>query len=171
MSIFSHNIYENIRTRTIVLYQGCILLHPPEKDGGIWREGAWGLPGGGLEPDESLEECAEREVLEETGIAVRVGNIAFMQEWIVPQYTQALEPGEGHGYGLEVFHIAEPEEPVPDPRPEHPGIPVACWVPFAEVPLLQIWPRQLKELCQQLLEGQKPQGCQSFIGRIESSYS
>jgi ADP-ribose pyrophosphatase YjhB (NUDIX family) len=30
----------------------------------------WGLPGGGLQPGESLEECLEREVLEETGLHV-----------------------------------------------------------------------------------------------------
>ena len=32
----------------------------------------WGLPGGGLRPGESLEECLEREVLEETGMRVEV---------------------------------------------------------------------------------------------------
>jgi ADP-ribose pyrophosphatase YjhB (NUDIX family) len=30
----------------------------------------WGLPGGGLQPGESLEECVEREVMEETGLKV-----------------------------------------------------------------------------------------------------
>jgi ADP-ribose pyrophosphatase YjhB (NUDIX family) len=30
----------------------------------------WGLPGGGLKPGESLEECVEREVMEETGLKV-----------------------------------------------------------------------------------------------------
>jgi ADP-ribose pyrophosphatase YjhB (NUDIX family) len=32
----------------------------------------WGLPGGGLHPDESLEDCVRREVREEAGIEVRV---------------------------------------------------------------------------------------------------
>ena len=89
MSIFTHTIYESIRTRILVLRDGCILLHPPEMDGGIWGTGAWGLPGGGLEPHESLADCARREVLEETGIPVRVGAIAFLQEWVVPRYTRA----------------------------------------------------------------------------------
>src|SRR5581483_9236556 len=111
MSIFSHNIYENIRTRTIVLYQGKVLLHPPGKDG---SDEAWKVPGGGLEPHESLAECARREVLEETGIPVRVGRIAFLQEWIVPKQTAALEEGDGYGFGLEVHCYAYPEEPIPE---------------------------------------------------------
>lgn len=34
--------------------------------------GWWGLPGGMLEPGESLAECTRREVLEETGLEIRV---------------------------------------------------------------------------------------------------
>ena len=43
-------------------------------------------------------------MLEETGIVVRIGPIAFLQEWVVPRYSAVLEPGEGYGYGLEVFY-------------------------------------------------------------------
>ena len=32
----------------------------------------WGLPGGGLQPGESLEECLEREAMEETGMRVEI---------------------------------------------------------------------------------------------------
>jgi 8-oxo-dGTP pyrophosphatase MutT (NUDIX family) len=170
MGIFSHNIYENIRTRTIVLYQGCILLHPPEKDGGIWGSGAYGFPGGGLETNESLADCARREVLEETGITVHVGAIAFLLEWVVPKYTQALEQGSGYGYGLEVFHYAYPEEPVAAIRAEKPGEAPALWVPLAKVPELPIWPRQIKDLCRRLAEGEPPEGCLSFLGKIESPW-
>ena len=169
MSIFTHNIYENIRTRTLILRDGCILLHPPEMDGGIWGTGAWGLPGGGLEPHESLADCARREVLEETGVTVRVGTIAFLQEWVVPHYTRALEEGDGYDYGLEVFHFAYPEEPVPDPRPEKPGDPPARWIPLARAPDLPIWPQQLRDLCQRLYDGEQPAGCPSFLGRLEGT--
>src|SRR5262249_15650144 len=67
VSILSHDIYENIRTRTIVLHLGHILLIPADSS----AEGnstVWRLPGGGLEPHEALAECARGEVLEETGI-------------------------------------------------------------------------------------------------------
>lgn len=169
MSIFTHTIYENIRTRTLVLRDGCILLHPPEMGGGIWGTGAWGLPGGGLEPHESLADCARREVLEETGIPVRVGAIALLQEWVVPRYTRASEEGSGYGYGLEVFHYAYPEEPVPEPRAERPGDPPPRWIPLAQVSELPIWPQQLKDLCRQLHDGHQPAGCLSFLGRLEGT--
>lgn len=34
--------------------------------------GRWDFPGGGLEHDESVKECAEREVMEETGYSIEV---------------------------------------------------------------------------------------------------
>lgn len=45
---------------------GRILLHRRSDNG--W----WGLPGGGMEIGESVEECAIRETREETGLEVRV---------------------------------------------------------------------------------------------------
>ena len=37
--------------------------------------GRWCLPGGGMDPGESATECCAREVLEETGLVVRVGRL------------------------------------------------------------------------------------------------
>ena len=43
--------------------------------------GTWALPGGHLEFGESIESCAKREVLEETGLVVtRVRNVAFTND-------------------------------------------------------------------------------------------
>lgn len=168
MSIFNHNVYDNIRTRTIVLHRGCLLMIPPgSSDPGA----AWRLPGGGLLPNESLAECARREVMEETGIPVHVGHIAFLREWIVPRHAQSTAPdpaGHGHGYGLEVFYYATPEGSVPDPRPEEPGAPPAKWVPLTEAPKLPLWPKELKCLCQRLQEGAAPVGTISILAQQES---
>lgn len=94
MAILSHNIYENIRTRVIVLSEGHTLLVSAGDDAQAWMP-----PGGGLEPHESLAECARREVQEEAGFDIRVGSVAFLREWIVPRYAKTPQ-GEGWGFGL-----------------------------------------------------------------------
>jgi phosphatase NudJ len=167
MSIFNHNVYENIRTRVIVLHQGRILMIPPDGSG---PDVAWTLPGGGLTPYESLAECARRETLEETGISVRVGRIAFLREWIVPRYAQSSAPDpdkRGHGYGLEIFHYATPEEPVPLPRPEQPHAPSPGWIPITELPRLPLWPKELRILGQRMLRAQAPEGSVSIVAALE----
>lgn len=60
--------------------QGQLLLvqrgRPPGK-------GTWGLPGGLIDLGETLKAAAEREVMEEVGIAVAVGDLVSVYETIV----------------------------------------------------------------------------------------
>lgn len=43
------------------------------------HEGHWSLPGGRVEPDETLIEAAIREVHEETGFEVEIGNLIAVE--------------------------------------------------------------------------------------------
>ncbi|MFH1034909.1 MAG: NUDIX hydrolase [Pseudomonadota bacterium] len=72
----------------VVLAGGQVLLikrgSPPSK-------GLWSLPGGAVELGESLEEAVAREVLEETGVPVRVGPLVGVFERLLQDAAGRLE--------------------------------------------------------------------------------
>lgn len=54
----------------VVLREGRVLL---VRRGGAPARGLWAIPGGGLRLGETLQQGAEREIREETGIVIRAG--------------------------------------------------------------------------------------------------
>ena len=121
--------------RGIVMHDGKLLLMER------WRPGMhyFSIPGGGIEPNETPEQCVEREILEETGVQVTVGR-------------QVLEMHDGdvvHKIFLCVYVSGEPH--LPDDSPEAllndpdnrfaprwvdiadvPGLPFTYWEPLRE---------------------------------------
>lgn len=69
---FSHYQWVRIGVLGIVVRDGKILLLHRRGDLDL-RPGLWGLPGGGLEKGERIEDALVREMREETGFPVRVG--------------------------------------------------------------------------------------------------
>ncbi len=64
----------NVRVTGVVVEDGSILLL--DQDTGTGR--SWSLPGGKVEPGESLEEALIRELREETGLEVEVGRLLYV---------------------------------------------------------------------------------------------
>lgn len=71
--IFIHKNFEELRKAfwrkfQLVLAGGGLVRNGEEKYLFMYRRGVWDLPKGKLDPGETIEHCAIREVMEETGI-------------------------------------------------------------------------------------------------------
>lgn len=76
----------NVRVSGIVLKDGKVFLvkHEDSHNGIFYI-----LPGGGLERDETIEECAIREVKEEIGLNVKISSFAYYED-VVSEYDHTL---------------------------------------------------------------------------------
>ena len=112
--------------------EGRVLLVQHRKEG---RE-YWLLPGGGVEPGETLLDAARRELAEETGLAGEVGRMVLVCESIDPRA------------GRHIVHVAFAASVAPGAlRPGHDGRLVdAAWLPVDDLATLPLFPAIGEEL-------------------------
>jgi phosphatase NudJ len=102
----------------------------------------WYLPGGRVEPGETLEETARREALEETGIPVVLEGIVRIEH--TPQGEMAR---------LRVIFVARPQDNTPPkstPDEESLG---ADWFSLDELDRLQLRGEEVREIFQYVASG------------------
>lgn len=89
----------------------------------------WSIPGGRVEAGELLADALRREVLEETGLSVEVGELAGILE----------VPGtELHYVILDYFVTISGDDTTPRPGSD---VSDARWVPLADIATLECTPR------------------------------
>jgi 8-oxo-dGTP diphosphatase len=74
----SSHVDFGIRVGAVVERAGALLLVRHDKPD---QDPYWVLPGGRLEPGETIPECAERELLEETGLEGRFAGVLYVSEF------------------------------------------------------------------------------------------
>ena len=92
----------SVRVAAVLVREGRVLLARHEKGG----ESYWVLPGGAVEPGETLAGALVRELREEAGLEVEPGELLFVNDGYRPEaetvavYFSARPVGESPGAGL-----------------------------------------------------------------------
>lgn len=84
-----------INVRGIIYNQGQLLAVRHKSSDGT-TAAYYAVPGGGLDPGESLTEGLKRELMEETGIEAQIGRLLFIQQF--------KSERSGHNEELEFFY-------------------------------------------------------------------
>jgi len=141
-----------VRVSVVIIRGDEILLIRHRRDARFY----WVLPGGGLEPGESLTTCAAREVREETGLEVRIPR---------PLYVGEVRSPSGGKHVLDLIFLGElvvPGQPIRPSR--HWTIEEPRFVPLRDLPSVELYPPIAFEIVEDAEEGWR--GPIRFLGNV-----
>ena len=136
----------SVRVAAVLVKEGRVLLARHEKGG----ESYWVLPGGAVEPGETLAEALRRELREEAGLALEPGDILFVNAGYQPE----AETGAVY-FSATLTGDAGTESRVEEVGGETPGevLREVRWVPVEELGHLDLRPDIRSELLEYLRTG------------------
>jgi 8-oxo-dGTP diphosphatase len=127
-----------IRVGAVVELGGVLLLVRHQKPD---RGPYWVLPGGRLEPGETIPECAEREVAEETGLTARFSGVLYVSEFLREGRHTVDVIARMEVSGDEEASLGSDPEVAPG---SDPTLRELRWVGVEELEQIELLPRQLK---------------------------
>jgi 8-oxo-dGTP diphosphatase len=130
-----------IRCTGLIVENNSVLLVEYD-DNGIH----YNLPGGGLEPGETIVEGVAREVLEETTAQVDVGPLALIYEFTPHKQSGDYSVNEKHGLHL-IFECTLKNHSIPQfPQNPDPHQSAVKWVPLEELDSILLIPNINKQI-------------------------
>lgn len=140
--------------KALIVKEGRVLLNRCRRsDGCVYYD----LPGGGQHPYESMEDAVRREVLEETGMNVRILRFAALAEEI---YTDEALRQKYPDYTHRMMHIflAEPmDKTAIVPTEKDWGMEGSEWIPFEKVESLpEVRPAAVQKHIREITAGGAP---------------
>lgn len=139
-----------VSSRAIIIKDNAILLN--DFGGGQY----YNFIGGGIEEGETAKQAVQREVLEEAGLAIEVGEHVFSLEY-EPLSCNNLY-GDSHHvsffFRCSVNEEITKEPTLPDANPNNPSITsIARWIPIDQLDRINLVPKIQKELIQYIKTG------------------
>ena len=128
-----------VRVAAVVEREGALLLVRHQKPD---RDPYWVLPGGRLEPGETIPECAGRELAEETGLTAGFSGVLYVSEFLregrhtIDVVARMSSEGDGEA------HLGS--DPEVEPHAE-PTLREIRWVSLDELQEIELLPASIKE--------------------------
>lgn len=130
-----------VRPTALIIQDDAVLLIEYNEAGHLH----YNLPGGGIEPGESVHEGLRRELREEAGIEIEIGPLAFVYEYY-PGCQSGDYASEQHGLHL-IFNCKVPEGSIPV-LPETPDLNQVAvkWVTLEQLASVVLYPNLKQQI-------------------------
>ena len=145
-----------VRVAAVIPSGDGLVLVRHEKDG----ESYYLLPGGGVEPGETLAAALSREVTEETGLACELVAPLFVNDSIAP---------DGARHMIQLTFLARPTGGAITTSPADPRVASVRTVAFSDLAALDLRPPMGEQLLEAAANGYS--GCARYLGSLWSDPS